>query len=135
MRKDLEQRLRYSHNLLPTLPGVALKIIDLANDSNTELADLAKIITMDSALVIRILKVANSPLYSVRRKSNNLRQAISLLGLNATLSLALGFSLSIPLQGVKRFTLDNSRYWRRSLISAIASRTLGKQQGLANQEE
>lgn len=135
MREDLEQRLRYSHNLLPTLPGIALRIIDLANDPNAEMADIAKIIAMDSALVIRILKVANSPLYSVRRKSNNLRQAISLLGLNATLSLALGFSLSSPLQGIKRLTLDDSLYWRRSIIAAITSRTLGAQQGFVNQEE
>lgn len=135
MREDLEQRLRYSHNLLPTLPGIALRIISLANDQNAEMADIAKIIAMDAALVIRILRVANSPLYSVRRKSSNLRQAISLLGLNATLSLALGFSLSTPLQGIKRLTLDDSLYWRRSIIAAIASRTLGIQQGLANQEE
>ena len=85
MRADLEQRLRYCHNL-PTLPGVALRIIGLANNPDSDLAEVAKVIAMDPVLVVKLLKVANSPLYGLRRKSENLRQAITLLGLNATLT-------------------------------------------------
>ena len=134
MRADLEQRLRYCHNL-PTLPGVALRIIGLANNPDSDLAEVAKVIAMDPVLVVKLLKVANSPLYGLRRKSENLRQAITLLGLNATLTLALGFSLSAPLRHVQHNALDTDLYWRRSVLAAVACRALGEQQELDSPEE
>jgi diguanylate cyclase (GGDEF)-like protein len=135
MRADLEQRLRYCRSLLPTLPAVALHIIDLANDPDADLGEVAKVVAMDPALVIKLLRVANSPYYGRRRKSDNLRQAINLLGLQATLTLALSFSLSSPLLGSKRTGLNSNLYWRRSLIAAVACRTLGEQIGLSYLEE
>src|SRR5690606_39956726 len=62
-------------------------------DPNADLAATARVIALDPALSARMLRVANSPLYAGRRKVENLPQALTLLGLNATLSLALGFSL------------------------------------------
>jgi diguanylate cyclase (GGDEF)-like protein len=135
MHADLERRLEYCHNLLPTLPGVAVSIINLANNPDTDMAEVAKVIAVDPALVVKIFRVANSPFYGVRRKITNLRQAISVLGLNATLTLALSFSLGTPLRVGRRVTLDTSLYWRRSLITAVASRKLGIQQGLDMPEE
>jgi HD-like signal output (HDOD) protein len=39
------------------------------------------------------MRIANSAMYSRRRQSTNLRQALIVLGLNATLTLALSFTL------------------------------------------
>ncbi len=56
---------------------------------------------MDSALSSKVLRIANSPLYAQRRKSENLRQALVVFGLNATLTLALSFSLVKSLRGAQ----------------------------------
>lgn len=135
MRADLEQRLGYCRNLLPTLPAVALRIINLANDPDTDVGEIAKVIALDPALVVKLLRVANSPFYGRRRKSENLRQAINLLGVHGTLTIALSFSLSASLQSAKWAALDSVWYWRRSIIAAVVSRHLGEQQGLAELEE
>ena len=85
----------------PSPPGVATHIIELAQDPDIEMGKVAKALSMDSALSTKILRIANSPLYAQRRKSENLRQALVVLGLNATLTLALSFSLVKALRGAK----------------------------------
>jgi HD-like signal output (HDOD) protein len=82
---EIEAQLRMSVNF-PSPPGVAAHIIELAQDPDIEMGKVAKALSMDSALSTKVLRIANSPLYAQRRKSENLRQALVVLGLNATLT-------------------------------------------------
>jgi len=104
---------------------VATHIIELAQDPDIEMGKVAKALSMDSALSTKILRIANSPLYAQRRKSENLRQALVVLGLNATLTLALSFSLVKSLRGGKPNGLNYGLYWRRALLAGTAARALG----------
>jgi diguanylate cyclase (GGDEF)-like protein len=121
---EIEAHLRMSVNF-PSPPGVATHIIELAQDPDIEMGKVAKALSMDSALSTKILRIANSPLYAQRRKSENLRQALVVLGLNATLTLALSFSLVKSLRGGKANGLNYALYWRRALLAATAARALG----------
>jgi diguanylate cyclase (GGDEF)-like protein len=121
---EIEAHLRRSVNF-PSPPGVATHIIELAQDPDIEMGKVAKALSMDSALATKILRIANSPLYAQRRKSENLRQALVVLGLNATLTLALSFSLVKSLRGGKSNRLSYGLYWRRALLAATAARALG----------
>src|SRR5450631_1631233 len=88
------------------------------------MSKVAKALSMDSALSTKILRIANSPLYAQRRKSENLRQALVVLGLNATLTLALSFSLVKSLRSGKANGISYPYYWRRALLAATAARAL-----------
>jgi diguanylate cyclase (GGDEF)-like protein len=121
---EIEAHLRRSVNF-PSPPGVATHIIELAQDPDIEMGKVAKALSMDSALATKILRIANSPLYAQRRKSENLRQALVVLGLNATLTLALSFSLVKSLRSGKSNGLSYGLYWRRALLAATAARALG----------
>jgi diguanylate cyclase (GGDEF)-like protein len=121
---EIEAQLRRSVNF-PSPPGVATHIIELAQDPDIEMGKVAKALSMDSALATKILRIANSPLYAQRRKSENLRQALVVLGLNATLTLALSFSLVKSLRSGKSNGLSYGLYWRRALLAATAARALG----------
>jgi len=123
LNPEIEAQLRLSVNF-PSPPGVATHIIELAQDPEIEMGKVAKALSMDSALSSKVLRIANSPLYAQRRKSENLRQALVVLGLNATLTLALSFSLVKSLRGAKSNGLDYKYYWRRALLSATAARAL-----------
>ncbi len=124
MNPDIEARLRKCVNF-PSPPGVATHIIELAQDPDIEMGKVAKALSMDSALATKILRIANSALYAQRRKSDNLRQALVVLGLNATLTLALSFSLVKALRNGKSNGLSYEFYWRRTLLAATAARALG----------
>lgn len=122
---------------LPTPPAVALRIIDLAQDPFADLARTADEIARDPALAARILRIANSPLYAnvCRRPVTTLSQAVTLLGLNAALSLALGFSLANTLRNPDGIAEERQRIWRRSVLAALASRVLGEEAGIRELEE
>jgi len=135
MRAELEAKLSCCRDL-PSPPGVALRILALARDPDVVMATAADTIGLDPALTARMLRIANSPLYASRRRVENLSQALTLLGLNATLTLALGFSLTSGMR--PRHPGDEpceERVWRRSVISALASRLLGEQIGQRRLEE
>jgi diguanylate cyclase (GGDEF)-like protein len=134
MRPELEASLRHCRNL-PSPPGVALQIIELAQDPNADIGATARVIALDPALSARMLRVANSPLYAGRRRVDNLAQAMTMLGLNATLSLALGFSLAQGLRGPEGTALEQERIWRRSVLAALAARLVGQQAGLQRLED
>lgn len=133
MRTELEITLLHCRNL-PSPPSVAMQIIALAQDPNATLGAAAQLISVDPALSARLLRVANSPLYATRRRIDTLTQAMAMLGLNATLSLALGFSLIHGLRGHNGTAELQERIWRRSVLAAMAARQLGQQTSLKRAE-
>jgi len=120
---------------LPSLPAVVMKVIDASKDPDIGLAEVSDIISADPALSAKLLKIANSPLYSLRRTINNLREALTLLGLNASLTIALSFTLVKSLKDDKAETQDRDIFWRRSLLSAVIARHMGYKLGLPNLED
>jgi diguanylate cyclase (GGDEF)-like protein len=122
---------------LPTPPGIALRVIELAQDPTTDLAATAAAIHLDAALSARILRIANSPLFAsaTRRPTTTVSRALALLGLNAAITLALGFSLAATMRGSGQVAAARDRFWRRSVLGAMASRLLAEQAGLKRLEE
>ncbi|HVL75300.1 MAG TPA: GGDEF domain-containing protein, partial [Noviherbaspirillum sp.] len=119
---ELVQRLRFAP-ALPTPPSTALRVIELANDPSANLMQIADCVALDPALAAKMLKVANSPLYNARRGVANVRQAVSLLGTRAAISVALSFSL-VP--GLRGASAEAARFWRRSVLAAHACRLLAQ---------
>ena len=122
---------------LPSPPGIALRIIELAQDPEADLSTAADIISLDMGLSARMLRIANSPLYASRRRIENLVQALTMLGLNATITLALGFTVTQGLTGAPGGSGQDlrERAWRRSILSALAANQLGHARGLRRLEE
>jgi diguanylate cyclase (GGDEF)-like protein len=117
--------LLQSCRTLPSVPGVVMEVLDLTQDPEIGTAEIAKVISRDPALVAKILKVANSPLYGVRREVTTLAQAVNMLGTNGAMSLALSFSLVHGLRKETEPAFDHQAYWRRSVISATATLAVG----------
>jgi diguanylate cyclase (GGDEF)-like protein len=124
MLGQLKSKLRASANF-PSPPAVAQQIIALARDPQADISQVAAAIGRDPAMAAKLLRVANSALYSRQRKSTNLRQALIALGLQGATTLALGFSLLGSYRGLKSNGVDYERHWRRAILSASAARCFG----------
>jgi len=104
---------------LPPMPMVAVKVLDLLQDPTTSAEKLAAIISNDQAVSARVLKIANSSFYSLRRQVNTLEHAIVIMGEKTLKSLVLASSL----KGTNRsFGLMEKMLWEDSLGCAIGSR-------------
>ncbi|MDH4583132.1 HDOD domain-containing protein [Pseudomonas sp. BN415] len=91
--QDLTKAIECDELVLPTLPEVALKVRETAEDPNSGIHDLAKVIGNDAALTARIIKVVNSPLLRTSKEITDLQMAISRLGINYTSNLATGLAM------------------------------------------
>ena len=123
--QDLEQRLKAQVDF-PSPPQVATEIIALARDPDIEMAKVATAVGRDPAMTAKILRIANSAFYAQRRPSQNLRQALVIIGLNAALTLALSFSLVSSMRALRPTGIDFSRFWRRALLAATAARAFSE---------
>ena len=125
MNETLRRRLELC-NTLPSLPGAAARILELGRDATAGMDEVAEAVKTDPALAAKILRMANSPLYARRRSCDSFQQALVLLGLNATITLALTFSLVSSLGTESGRGLNYARVWRRSLLAATAARVVGE---------
>ena len=129
MNPLIAQRLQHC-TTLPTLPAVALQVIALANVPDVHMRELCDTVAHDPALTAKLVKVSNSAFYQSRRKPSNVREAVGLMGMRASIMIALSFSLANAFRGQSGAALDMGMFWRRALLSALAARALGARRGL-----
>lgn len=104
-----------------------MRLVTAARNPDVDLDEITRLVSHDPALAAKILRIANSPLYPQFRQIHNLSQAISILGINAAVTLSLGFSLASRLKEFRTPGIDLEAFWRRALIAAVAARLLGQQ--------
>ena len=109
---------------LPTLPTVASQLITLTSREDTTLADIGNLVAQDISISAKILKVSNSAFYSFPQQIGSIKQAVSILGMNAVRSLVLSFSFLTIKGGKQESRFDFKRFWERSLASAVASKLI-----------
>ncbi len=110
---------------LPTLPAVAVRVLELCAEDEVDLAAIAAAVSHDPAIVAKLLRLANSASVATRGKVGSLARAVALLGFNATLAVTLSFSLVGSRRSSDASGFDHPGFWRRAVFSAIAGRALG----------
>jgi HD-like signal output (HDOD) protein len=90
---ELAQAAEQDQLELPTLPEVALRIRDTASNRNVSGAALAGVISEDPALSAQLLRMANSSLFRAARPIEDLRAAITRMGVEYTANLATGLAM------------------------------------------
>ncbi len=123
MDPQLEQRI-LACPTLPSLPAVAMEVVQLCQREDVDLRQVVMLLERDPALVAKILRIANSVSVAARSSVTTLTRALTLLGTNTVLTLALSFSLVSARRRSARHGFDHERYWRRALLSALGSRLL-----------
>ncbi|MFN7921832.1 MAG: HDOD domain-containing protein [Bryobacteraceae bacterium] len=118
---------------LPTLPSVAIRILELCQQEALDLNQITSVISNDPALAAKLIKTANSPIFALRKEVTTISYAVSLLGVSAVRTLVLSFSLSKECQTGNHSSLKN--FWRRSVLSAIAARQLCRDEHVGLREE
>src|SRR5687768_13658226 len=78
---------------LPTLPAVAVKVLELTADSTSSAGDVCRLIASDPALTARILQLVHRADLGVRGEVNSIDRAVMLLGFDAVRSAVLAVSV------------------------------------------
>lgn len=89
----INQAIDQDKLVLPTLPEIALRVREIADDENASIKQLTDTISTDAALTTRIIKVANSPILRAPKEIESLQMALSRLGMKYTCNLATGLAM------------------------------------------
>lgn len=111
---------------LPTLPSVAVKLLDLSRDPETEIRDVVAVIKTDPAISAKILKAANSSYFALRSEVTTIDRAVPLLGTTVVTSMALSFSLVDAAMTSGPMVEHYTDYWRQSVVQAVSAETLAE---------
>ena len=94
VQDELIQAIDKDQLVLPTLPEVALRVREAAENPNVSIPDLVREISTDAALSARLIKVVNSPLLRTRQEITDLGMAVNRMGINYTANLATGLAMA-----------------------------------------
>ncbi len=133
MNQQLLDRVLRSPRL-PSLPTIAIEVIELVQQKDVNIKQIAHTISHDPALSSKILKTVNSSFYGQAHAISTVSHALVILGLNSVKTLALGFSLMSNIKDAGE-NIDHVVFWKRSLYSASAARSLAMTLGMPQQEE
>jgi len=116
VQADLLKAIDRDDLVLPTLPEVAMHIRKAAENPEISVSHLSKVISRDTALSARLIKVVNSPMLRATREVTDLHTAITRLGVNYSSNLAIGLVMEQIFHARSETVEKKMRdVWRQSL--------------------
>ncbi|MBN2473913.1 MAG: HDOD domain-containing protein [Pirellulales bacterium] len=121
---------------LSTLPDVAIRVIEVANNDAAGAQDLKVAMEGDVALCARVLRLVNSSAYGLRQRVSNVQAAIAYLGFRQIRNVALTacvsdlFKEDRPIGKYRRSAL-----WRHLVAVGICARMVAMRCRLDNFED
>lgn len=117
-----------------SLPTIFVKLDEAINSPRSTNKDFARIISEDTALSARLLRIANSALYNFPSKIDTVTHAITVLGISQLRDLVLACSVIKMFESVPEELVSMESFWRHSIGCGIAARVLAATRREANVE-
>ena len=118
-----------------SLPEVVIKFDEAIKNPLTSNNQLEKILSEDSALASKVLRIANSALYNFPSKIDTILNAISIVGHKQLNDIILSCSVVSMFKDLPQDVIDMDMFWRHSLSVATASRILASSRREQNIEK
>ncbi|NRA69877.1 MAG: HDOD domain-containing protein [Gammaproteobacteria bacterium] len=113
-------------NRLYTLPDICLQLNSLVNDGKSSAEEVSRLVSIDPALTIRVLKLANTAIYLRNKQVETITEAVQLIGTDELNNIAIMTSAALIFKGINSNKLSLDNYWYHSVITAITAKLLYK---------
>ena len=97
--------------------------------------DYARILSADTDLCARLLRIANSAFYSFPVAIDKVERAINLVGLRQIRELVLVTSIMQGFDQQASSTIDIRQFWRHSIAVAVVARAILRAAGLSGSDK
>jgi HD-like signal output (HDOD) protein len=120
---------------LPALPQSAIRLLELSQNPDNGPAEFAVPIEVDPGLTGQVLKFVNSSYFGFAREIDNVKQAISLVGIRTIKNFALWSAVFSLMPNPKCGPFDLKSLWQDSVRRGLFARALGKAMGMREAED
>ena len=117
-----------------SLPLFYDRLNEKINHPRSSLADIGRVISEDQGLTVRLLKLANSPLFGYHANIDSITKALTLIGTQQLRDLALAVSVMGSFSGIPNELIDMKSFWKHNLACGILSRSIATYRREVNQE-
>jgi len=126
---DIESIIKKIDRLKP-VPQVAHKVMAIAENPESSMSELSKIIVYDTAVTANLLKAVNSAYFGLPDQVNSVHQAIVYMGMEQVVDLVLMSAASENLKEAQEgYDLGTGDLWKYSVSSALIARELAEKIG------
>ncbi len=130
------QTLVHKFNDLKTLPHVAIRVTQLVNSDAATMKDFEEIIKLDPILVIRLLKLVNSPYFGLVNRVESISKAVVYAGMKNLRNMVAVEALRNLFTEDDNQEFSRRQLWKHCATVAILARMIAERLfGLAGEDE
>lgn len=126
IRTEILQLVQKKESDLPTLPVIVNKIISVASDKKTTTQELSDVISYDQGMTTKLLKLANSIYYAQKIKVETIKRAITVIGFEEIIGIALGMGILSSFTKKSGLNIDMKALWIHGIGVATIAKELAK---------
>ena len=130
MRKDLLDIVEK----MPAFPQSVHRVMELTSDINSDPRALVEVIEHDPILIMKILKMVNSPYFGLAEKITSVNHAVVYIGINTIKNLALSTATLGVLPRTNKAGFDMDAFLLHSLSTAIIARIIARRLKIPERE-
>ena len=119
---------------LATLPTVFAQLVDSINDPRSSAATIARVVSQDTSLSARLLKIVNSPFYGFPQKIDTISRAVTILGSRQLTMLAMGIAAIDIFKDIPDDICDMESFWQHCIAVGVIARLLASHCNIPNTE-
>jgi putative nucleotidyltransferase with HDIG domain len=135
VREILEKYTRGGIDL-PVLPVIVQEIQEIISEPTSTVDDWARVIMKDAVISIRLISVANSPVYRGTEKFYSVRMAIPRMGVKETQNIVTAIATkSLYETKSDQFRMLMEKLWLHSLATAYGAKAIAKKLALGDLEK
>lgn len=114
---------------LVSLPEVFVRVNEMIDNPHYSAADIGRVISQDTGLAARLLKIVNSPFYGFPSKIDTVSRAVTIVGLQELRELILATSTAKIFAGIPNDIVDMDSFWRHSVGCALVAKGIAARRG------
>jgi HD-like signal output (HDOD) protein/ActR/RegA family two-component response regulator len=126
LNNDKLQTLVSQLGTIPSLPSLYFKILKELDSEDVALESIGEIIARDPGMTAKILQLANSAFFGLRRNLASPHEAALQLGLETVKSLVLGLHVFSTFESVKVGNFSAESLWQHSFATAATARKIAE---------
>ena len=120
---------------LPPMKSTVLRLMELLRDQDVMTATLAETVRYDPILATRVLRLANSALYSLRKPVTTIQKALDAIGTRSLYDLVMLDAMADGFGNEIRNSVLIKSIWEHSIAVGLLSREISKMLKLQGSEE
>ena len=119
---------------LASLPTIFMEVNRVINDPRSSTIHVADVISKDTSLSARLLKLVNSAFYSFPSPVDTILRAVTVVGTRQLSTLALGASVLQVFEDIPGSLVSMRSFWEHSIACGVGARMIGSYRGMASSE-